>query len=103
MAYGVYFEWLFGIGSQLTVWGFLERSLSLFDLWTGGTFVGLCALVVIAGIYQKTNSVVAVYTLAVVTLGVIRNTYFFELSVLFFYVIVLAITATVFGLIRGRE
>ena len=82
---------------------FVANVIEQLDDWSYGTLLGACCLMVIWLIYQKTDSVVAIYFVAVLSTYLLRKTVFVEVTTIFFYIIVLAITAVLFSLLKGRQ
>lgn len=77
--------------------------LEAIDGYTYGAFAGIACLLVIWLIYQKTDSIVSVYFVAIIALNVLRDTMFAQVSTLVFYIVALSITAVLFSLIKGRS
>lgn len=86
-----------------TLVGLISNIVTTLDEYTHGVLLGACCLMAIWLIYQKTDSLVAIYTVAVLSTYLLRLTVFAEMSTLFFYIVVLALTTVVFTMLRGRN
>lgn len=92
-------ENIFQMGSNsFSLWELMQRSVEFLDESTGGLFLGLCVMLPIVTIYQKTDSLVAIYGLLVISLNLFRMTIFEQASTLVFYIIIMIITITFFKL-----
>ncbi|MDO4555500.1 MAG: hypothetical protein Q4B70_10180 [Lachnospiraceae bacterium] len=89
-------------GGGFTVTAFVTNVVETIDGYTHGLLLVVCCLLLIWLIYQKTDSVVSIYFVAVLTLVVLKNTIFVEVSTIIFYIIVLSITTVIFSLLKGR-
>lgn len=85
-----------------TLVALMSNIISALDTYTYGTLLGACCLMIIWLIYQKTDSLVAIYFVTVLSTYLLRLTVFAEVSTLFFYIIVLSITAVLFAIIKGK-
>ena len=81
----------------------IKNSIGFLNTATFGVLLGAVVLMVLWLIYQKTDSVVSIYAMAVLGTYLLRLTVFREMSTIFFYIVVLAVTIVVYSLLKGRN
>jgi len=82
---------------------FVTNVVTQIDGFMYGTLVGVACLLLIWLIYQKTDSVVSIYFVAVLGLYLMSQTMFAEMTTVMFYIICLAVTAVLYVLLRGKQ
>lgn len=70
---------------------------------TAGLFAPLLLLLPILLIYHKSNDIMAVYMITIVASWSIKNTILSEMDTVLYYIVVLALTLSLYGFIKGRN